>query len=241
MSTSACFMTSAIWSEVDRRAVVLVEVRDERAVGGEHAGVAGRGLVGQLDRQRVEQRRRVAGHHAGAADPGQQHAGEQRSGDDDRRGELERGHGTRDCTFSDIAGECTCRERLSARVRRRRAGRIRVRGVPVGVSASEPVSSAPITRSPSRSCTSPAVAGTVRTPTSGWALVNRSARCCSRAAWTIRSACTRSAAAARSAPSPPASTTSSAAPSARVAESAVVAGGWVRLMHQPGQRHALGS
>ena len=49
----------------------------------------------------------------------------------------------------------------------------------------------------------------------------------------MRSACTRSAAAATSAPSAPDSATSSAAPSARVADSAVVAGGCVRFSTSP--------
>jgi hypothetical protein len=73
----------------------------------------------------------------------------------------------------------------------------------------------------------------VRTGTSGWALVNRSASRCSRVATVIRSACTRNAPSASFAPLPPASATASAAASARVADSAVVAGGWVRLTTSP--------
>ena len=157
MSTSACFMTSEIWSDGDRRAVVLVEVRDQRPVGGEHRGCC---------RPASCRSARPAGRRAATPSCGPparcrrpRAAAVRRAAPRRRRSSrrASRWHGSGTAAFSDIAGECTCRERLLRPAQRRRAGRIRVRGVPVGVSASAPVSSAPMTRSPSRSCTSPAV------------------------------------------------------------------------------------
>jgi hypothetical protein len=71
----------------NRGAVLLVEARDHLAVGGEHHGVAGRRLAGQLDRRIAEQAARLLRGDRGSPDPRQQQSGEQGTGEHQGEGE----------------------------------------------------------------------------------------------------------------------------------------------------------
>ena len=235
MSTCACFMTGAIWSLVTGDAVVRVELGDQRAVGGQHLAVArrqsGRQLVGQAVDQvggvrgRPGRRRRRTGNSSPATSaPARTIVA----------GELRRASSALTREFSDIAGQGTCYGRCPpppvSRGARAAPGSGACRSACRRPGRSAPRPSPAARRGRGRRRPRP---GTVRTATCGWALVNRSASRCSRVASVIRSACTRSAPAASLAPLPPDSATASAAASARVADSAVVAGGWVRLSTSP--------
>jgi hypothetical protein len=71
----------------DRRPVLLVEVRDHLAVGGEQHGVAGRRFLGQPERIGTQQARRLLRGDRGTPDPGQEDAGEEGTGEHDGEGQ----------------------------------------------------------------------------------------------------------------------------------------------------------
>ena len=72
-----------------RRAVLLVEVRDHLAVGGQHHGVARGRLVGELEWRITQEARRLLRHQGRTAHPRQQEPGQEGAGDDHGEGEHE--------------------------------------------------------------------------------------------------------------------------------------------------------
>ena len=112
-------MTSEIWSGAhrrrgcSRRSIVISEpsAASTRLLP---AGVSSVSSTGRASSSEAELR----ATSPRAADPGQQQPGQQRPGDDDRRGELGEQVRVRDCAFSDIGAEDTCPAAPSAEVRR---------------------------------------------------------------------------------------------------------------------------
>ena len=126
MSTSACFITGGDLVGGDRGAVVPVEPGDQRAVGGQDGGVAGRRLVTEAAGQRGEQVRRGARGEPRADDPGRRasrRSGRPASGTATRNSSRRRaaggGHGGTSATSPPAGAARTTAVRRMARGSRR--------------------------------------------------------------------------------------------------------------------------